>query len=227
MKLRTIGVLLLAALLGGCISVKDSEEEVDGNGDGGGPLVSKPVPLASITVDGSVSDWGDIAPVIADGLGDVEYSGLDIENVFVAQNDTHIFIRLDRGGTSLPLNEYSNFWVYLRPAAAGKKGYAASFFHSDPYNRDPRLWDISANPDDYYSYVELFPSWESAFGTTVEFAIPKSAITMEENFHLSFYTHHTVSYGWQDNGDVPENDVDLDFTPDPLSGEGDATAGAP
>lgn len=170
------------------------------------------VPTATIKIDGNISDWNGISPILTTPPNGSDYSGLDITNVYMAHDSQNIYFRADRVGNSLPLNEFSNFWFYLRPSSPGKKGYAFEFFHSDPSLYDARLWDISADPDNYNSFVQLTGSFPNIFGaTTIEWAIPKNLIVVENEFALSFFTHHTVNMQWQQNGKSNDSDVTVTF----------------
>ena len=174
----------------------------------GANLPTIAVPQATIQVDGAISDWAAITPMITDPAGDADYTGLDITGVSMAQDAQNIYFRVDRVGNNLPSNEYSNFWIFLNAASPGKKSYGINFFHSSPTQHDANLMDISANPDDYNTWVTLSSNVTNVFtDTTIEFSIPKNLITVENEFILSFFTHHTLSLVWQSASDVPGNDV--------------------
>jgi hypothetical protein len=178
------------------------------------------VPTAVIKIDGNIADWNGISPILTTPPHGSDYSGLDITDVYMAHDSKNIYFRADRVGNSLPPNEYSNFWFYLRPSSPGKKGYAFEFFHLDtvPPIYDARLWDISADPGNYGSFVQITNNYPNILGvTTIEWSIPKNLIVVENEFSLSFFTHHTVNKQWQQNGKSNDSDVTVTFeVPPPI-----------
>lgn len=54
-------------------------------------------PFAAITVDGDIFDWQGISPAIIDRVGDKlgSYSGTDISKVYLARDDTYLYLRID------------------------------------------------------------------------------------------------------------------------------------
>jgi len=59
-------------------------------------LPSFNVPTASMTVDGNISDWVGISPAITDPTGDANAtSGSDIEEVYVTQDASNVYVRID------------------------------------------------------------------------------------------------------------------------------------
>lgn len=55
------------------------------------------IPYANITIDGDISDWQGIPPAIIDQIGDKlgDYSGTDIDKVYLARDDSYLYFRID------------------------------------------------------------------------------------------------------------------------------------
>lgn len=178
------------------------------------PAITRTAPQATITTDGNTADWTGIIPMLTDMPGDGgAYSGLDLTSVYLAYDVQNLYLRFDRVGDVLPLNEYSNFWIYLKPAAHGAKGYAVECFHSSPTQREVRLWNISNDPGNYNTYIRLSSNLSHSFGSqTVEITVPRSLLILQPAFDLSFYTHHTNNYVWQKSSDTSDT-VRLTFVP--------------
>ncbi len=80
---------------------------------------------AAITVDGNVSDWNGIYPVVSDPLNDnlLDYSGADIAAVYAAYDDVWLFVRIEL--TEAPSTFFNNgptpnagrYWISFDPFA--------------------------------------------------------------------------------------------------------------
>ncbi len=200
-RLSALGLLILLVFCG-CTDSLDI------------PAITRAAPQATITIDGNTADWTGIDPVLTDISGDGgAFSGLDLTNVYLAYDVQNVYLRFDRVGDVLPNDEYSNFWIYLKPASHGAKGYAVECFHNSPTQREVRLWNISNDPGNYNAYIRLSSNLSHSFGNqTVEIAIPRSLLTLQPAFNLSFYTHHTSNYVWQKSSDTSYT-VRLTFAP--------------
>ena len=57
----------------------------------------------NITVDGTITDWTGIAPILTDPTGDatVAVPGADITKVFLAQDADNVYVRIDVASGSL------------------------------------------------------------------------------------------------------------------------------
>jgi hypothetical protein len=54
------------------------------------------IPVANITVDGEVLDWGTITPVITDVTGDGNnISGSDVHKIYLARDADHVYARIE------------------------------------------------------------------------------------------------------------------------------------
>ncbi|MBF0339608.1 MAG: carboxypeptidase regulatory-like domain-containing protein [Magnetococcales bacterium] len=171
------------------------------------------VPQMAIQVDGSVADWTGVQPALRDPSGDQKgtYTGLDILAVYLARDADKGYLRLDRTSTNLPANEYSNYWIGFKPAQTGGKAFAIELFH-DETGVHGRLYDATTNPDDPTTFVKLNDNLTVNNATTsIEVAWPLSQITLTANYQLGFFTHHTVSKVWQENGDDANNSVTVSF----------------
>ena len=172
------------------------------------------VSFKTITIDGDISDWGNIQPNVSDPEGDAGiYSGLDIIAIYIAQDTNNIYLRIDRAGTNLPINyEYSNTWIYFNKTSDTNKSFAIEFFNDGSNNISPRLWDTS-NSADYSGYTKLSSNLPMSGTTHIEVSIPKSLLTLENRYQIGFFTHYTdINHQWLDNvGEVEGNDVPIDF----------------
>jgi hypothetical protein len=138
-----------------------------------------PVPMANITVDGDVSDWPDTKPAIRDPVGDrtEAISGGDIIAIYVAQDDSNIYIRIEL--ESGPLSSALGFNVSFE-------------------DRDSE-WDLS---DWFVTYIVEHggitlnrpTSGENAIlanGTvatsesTIEMSVPRNALQLSEKLYVS------------------------------------------
>jgi len=85
------------------------------------------VPTATINVqDGSVNDWNGISPsplIFTDVTGDAEgNNGLDISKVYLAQDGTNLYIRMDMAGT-IPQSGYEQLGYVLNLKKLSEKTY--------------------------------------------------------------------------------------------------------
>ncbi|MDZ7341560.1 MAG: T9SS type A sorting domain-containing protein [candidate division KSB1 bacterium] len=60
-------------------------------------IVDFQIPFQSIIVNGDVSDWVGLAPLVTDPQGDdtLNYPGADIQAIYAAQDGNHLFLRMD------------------------------------------------------------------------------------------------------------------------------------
>lgn len=79
-----------------------------------------PVPIATITVDGDVADWGSIAPARTDSLDDqVGNINTDLSGVYMARSGSDIVLRLDVQGAitfpHTPSQLFSHYEIGIHP----------------------------------------------------------------------------------------------------------------
>lgn len=85
-RLGTFGLLLAtAALATGCPTERDA----------GDPPVPPAATAAPITIDGLFDDWDDIPRAAVDVIGDGGGSGPDLTGIRLANDDRHLFVRLE------------------------------------------------------------------------------------------------------------------------------------
>lgn len=152
------------------------------------------VPTRTITLDGSTQDWDGISPVLTDTTGEVTYSGLDISAMYVAQDDSYIYVRIDRASsTDVPTNgEDYNYWVYFKDTT-GVTDFGIEAYH---WEEGP---SVRLHQGDYNIVIEGLSSHVS--GTSMEFAVPKGYVN-HTLYTVDVFTHHTVNDSWvDDNGD--------------------------
>ena len=172
------------------------------------------IPRATITVDGSVDvDWAGIDPVLEDAAGDAGIGGLDLTDIYLAQDDDSLYLRLDRASLVFPDGIYYNYWIYFK---ADSESFAVELYHDSNGTVFPALWDITAGlaPDQRSKLKEL--SGDVNVGSQyIEVAIPKSFINTGLEYSLSFLTHYseTDSFDGRDeaNDDTGESDSTFVF----------------
>ncbi|MBF0271004.1 MAG: carboxypeptidase regulatory-like domain-containing protein [Magnetococcales bacterium] len=160
------------------------------------------VPQATITVDGAPTDWGTLAPMLVDALGDQGdgFSGLDVTGIYLARDASQAYLRIDRASLQLPTGEYVNYWVNFMPVQAGGPAFSVELFQ-DATGVYARLYNTAANPRDYNAYVKLSDTLTVNTTTqTMEVAWPLSLIDPGATYELGFFTHHTVGLIWPQGG---------------------------
>ncbi len=162
-------------------------DEAKARADDGGEIT---VVTKTITIDGGISDWEGIEPVIMDPAGDVPvYSGLDISAIYVAQDANNFYVRVDRvSSTDLPgSEEFYNYWIKFKHNDT--TDFAIEAFH------DPESY-IRLHKGDYNIVIGQLNSHVG--GIHMEFSIPKEYIDFTE-YTIEYFTHHTVDHGWKDD----------------------------
>lgn len=193
-KMRLMALGLSMVLFTGCGIVDDlgekytEEDDTDQITESNRKEVT--VVTKTITMDGEISDWEGIEPVIIDPVGDVVvYSGLDISAIYVAQDSNNFYVRVDRvSSTDLPSSkEYYNYWIKFQYDDITDFGIEA--FH-DPERH------IRLHKGDYNIVIEHLDS--HVLGTHMEFSIPKGYMDFTE-YTIEYFTHHTVDHAWKDD----------------------------
>ncbi|MBF0382365.1 MAG: pre-peptidase C-terminal domain-containing protein, partial [Magnetococcales bacterium] len=165
-----------------------------------------------VVIDGFVGDWADEALVVTDPLTDNQgvYSGLDITGLHMAQDETSVFLRIDRASTNLPGAEMSNYWVYFRPIEEGGQSYSANVFHGSDGSISAQLYNATANPSDHHTWELIAVPLVNANTDSIELNLPAQYFA-EGSFALGFYTHHSAGNDWPSNGDSEDINPVLSF----------------
>ena len=196
---------------------------------GGGDLIRvRGVPVASIVLDGQLSDWGGISPVYVDATGDntTLHPGCDIENVYVATNSTQ-----DRLYVALKMTDLPN----TENAPAGSDPLVGYLIHFDDYGiqssgttyhdwqigidrannfwvwdlRGDKDYDNSANLTFYSGSTNTITHYHQ--NAVIEFSFPISIIELPESFGMRLYLW--LRDGQNTNPDTMGADVMLTFDP--------------
>jgi len=157
------------------------------------------IPTAdSISVDGLVDDWSGISALVSDQSGDGGiYDGLDVTKIYLAQDTTSLYVRMQMTGTNRPPSpEAHNYWLYFE---SDDFEFAIEAFHSPSV--DARLWDITGANRNYNQQTMIGQLTSYSSGDVIEVIVPKSMISISTDYHIDFFTHYTVNDNWEDNGD--------------------------
>jgi hypothetical protein len=195
----------LSGLLVACAHEDDkASSPLDNSNTTSSGIITFPTTLSSvpnktdIIADGVITDWSGIEASLSDTVGDGGiYDGLDISKIYLAQDDTSLFIRLQMSGTSRPpTDQYHNYWLYFE---SNDFEFAIEGFHSP--NINAKFWDITGADRDYSKQTLISSVSAYSAGDVIEIVVPKSMISVTTNYRLDFYTHYTTDLNWSDNGD--------------------------
>ncbi|PKG38578.1 hypothetical protein [Psychromonas sp. Urea-02u-13] len=160
-----------------------------------------------ITVDGVITDWGNTSSIISDANGDAGVGALDLTALYLAQDDSNLYLRLDKASLALPIVEaYYNYWIYFESDDGGPE-FAVELFHSTHNEVSPRLYDSTGVDRDYNSLEQLSDSLTVNTSTQyIEVMIPKSFINNDAKYSIDFFTHYSNEVNtWND--DESEHDT--------------------
>jgi hypothetical protein len=85
-------VFFLAVVLSLTLTITNCDGDSDSNA-----CLQVTIPIATITVDGDITDWVGIAPALTDPQGDDSpgYTGDDIQAIYLARDTEHLYLRMD------------------------------------------------------------------------------------------------------------------------------------
>jgi len=127
---------------------------------------------AKIVVDGDPSDWAEIPPIVTDP-NDMPYDDVDLSEVYVTNDEDHLYIRMD---------------VYGNISATG--GAYQVLMDLDPRNM---TWDFQFGLISGWGYTQKMPTYEtfplnfSYSGSTVEMNVSLSDLGFPEVMDLMFF----------------------------------------
>ncbi|MGF1759161.1 hypothetical protein L4D76_14715 [Photobacterium sagamiensis] len=178
------------------------------------------IAIATISVDGAITDWDGVKPTLVDAEGDAGISSMDLTAIYLAQDDTNLYLRLDKASLNkLPIDgAYYNYWVYFESNGEGPE-FAVSLFHArdnadptlypKPYPKPyPTLWNIKdsgRNPDPTADIIADITSVHTT-SQYIEVAVPKLLIDITAKYTLDFFTHYSnIADAWDDNEEEHDN----------------------
>ncbi|WP_084882519.1 hypothetical protein [Vibrio sp. qd031] len=153
----------------------------------------------------NTNNWDEVEPMIIDPTGDAGLSAYDVTAVYLAQNETTLFIRYHTAGSERPpvANHYANRWIHFRSQSGYALAVEAFYFNG----AEPAiLYDVSndAEYDDYMTLADNLPVTELNQVITIE--VPKSHIDTSKVYEVDFFTHYSnLSDTWEGE-DETEND---------------------
>lgn len=155
--------------------------------------------FAHIVVDGDDNDWAGIAPLFSDAAGDyltndvgVDIAAYDVTNVFVANDDEHVFVRLALRG-AVDASFYGLYLVYFDvdcsvtsgltwgwwSIGADRRTFLTDWVHMVSPTGVVQAFMGTGPADDTWGWggvvasTEVANVWCAAGGNTVEFGIPR------------------------------------------------------
>ena len=191
----------------------------------------KGIPVLDITVDGNLSDWGNVPPTYVDDIGDntTAHAGCDLKNVYVATNSDRdrLYVALEM--TEPPNNENG---IGGEPLV----GYLIQFddytiessgttYHDWQTGIDRAnnfwIWDLQKAND--YDDPSNCTSYGGSGNTVsqyqqdevIEFSFPTSLIGSPDSFAI--YVYLWLRDGQNTNPDVMAGDLVLTFDPSVFS----------
>jgi hypothetical protein len=126
---------------------------------------------ARIVVDGDPSDWAGIPPIVTD-LNDMPYDDVDLSEVYVTNDEDHLYVRMD---------VYGNI--------SGTGGAYQVLMDLEPRNM---TWDFQFGLISGWGYTQKMPTYESFplnfsySGSTVEMNVSLSDLGFPEVMDLMF-----------------------------------------
>ena len=165
---------------------------------------------ASISIDGSVTDWESITPIMTDEIGDAGIGGLDISALYLAQDTDNLYLRLDKASLELPIaNAYYNYWIYFESDDGGPE-FSVELFHDDNDQVYPRLYDSTGVDRDYNQLDQLLDSLAISTNTQhIEVTIPKSSIDASAEYTVDFFTHYSHEANTWTDLESEHDDADI------------------
>lgn len=163
----------------------------------------------TITVDGNPADWSNILPMKLDAQSDwdnpdVAPSGMDISAVFLAQDSTYLYWRMDVWDG--PLSTTSSFSLYLSRDIAGGRDVIGTGYNSD--GSSYTNVDHFDSSDNWLS-TDNIAVGSVAIATVVEGRIPLSVVSAfngaNMGFSSNYYNDTTGDSAYDNAGDFDLN----------------------
>jgi hypothetical protein len=140
-------------------------------------VASVPNPIVvtnkTITVDGNVTDWAGISPIITDAVGDANStSGSDISAVYIAQDNSNLYFRIDLANGT-PGNGLYFGIRYDGDNFTNNSPQRAIFINVGAYSASVSEWATSVC---HTSHSNVASGALSINGNLMEISVPKSAL---------------------------------------------------
>ncbi|MEA1973582.1 MAG: hypothetical protein U9N34_09900 [Candidatus Cloacimonadota bacterium] len=189
----------------------------------------KGIPVANITVDGSLTDWNGLSPVYVDNVGDngSTHAGCDLKNVYVATNASHDRLYFALEMTEQPNDEkaFNGHGTMVQYCIAfddfNIDSYGTSYFDWQiGIDSENNYWIWDLREDKTYENAENMSWWGGNAdnvhtvyrqGEIVEFSLGRSNLPLPESFAIRFYM--VLRDGQNTNPDSMNYDVTLTFNP--------------
>ncbi|MGR5540549.1 hypothetical protein ACPV5V_18390 [Vibrio campbellii] len=179
-------------------------------------LIVRQVPEKTITIDGTISDWQGVTPILKDPIGDINKSAVDLTAVYVAKDSQYIYVRMDKAGTAMPpARHYVSNAVMLttptsNPDMPIEQGYYIQYFLwvNEIHNNGKRASITDATLPDYTDWPLIADdlSFHDA-GMYIEIAIPISYINTELIYNIHFSSTYSVSADTWDDGQYEDHSL--------------------
>ncbi|MEA3332764.1 MAG: hypothetical protein U9Q58_04110 [Pseudomonadota bacterium] len=188
----------------------------------------KGIPVANITVDGSLSDWNGLSPVYVDNIGDNSsgHAGCDLKHIYVATNTSHDRLYFAFEMTEQPNDERA----FNGQGTMVQYCIAIDDFNIDSYGDSYYDWQIGIDSENNYWIWDLredktyenannMSYWGTAYNVltvyrqaeVVEICLERSNPHLPESFAIRFYM--VLRDGQNTNPDSMNYDVTLTFNP--------------
>jgi len=165
------------------------------------------IPNKKISIDGNTIDWGGVEPILTDIPGDAAegYSYLDINEVYIVQDDDYLYFRIDLAEIQ-PNNNDTYFTVMINIYSDGMNDYFITAHF--PFGGDHPNGDPTTAIGYVYIFGEMalpmqYPGEFVAYSQDViEFKVRKNDFNLDftDNYDLNIQTH-TNDYGLIDSTD--------------------------
>lgn len=145
--------------------------------------------FANITLDGDYADWSGIAAAYTDGAGDGAPG--DIDQIFLANNDTHLFIRVtfhtavnpqSLGGLYIGVDNDSNAATGFNVYGLGIVGTEAGWQNDFPFEQATGVFNTGASNSGAAAAISPY----FTVTTSQEISISRNAIIDTANNQLAF-----------------------------------------
>ena len=140
------------------------------------------IPTASINVDGNASDWAGINPFITQSSNNVSQSGADISNVYLAQDSSFLYARIDI--VNGPPSQSVTYQLYLQQPAGvtSSADYAVNGYYSGG------SWQVNLSSGTG-TFIKSYPGGYVAVGAScIELKVPLPDIGSPARLYITAST---------------------------------------
>lgn len=123
---------LWALSLGALTAAGCGQEVSEPRGPSGGPAAaSPPGERPPIVIDGAFEDWDDLAPAHRDPRGDGDDGGMDLGDLWLADDGRFLYLRFQLGEAEFMLQEENRLMLYLDTDGDAETGEAVGGLGAD------------------------------------------------------------------------------------------------